>query len=93
MSKTTITIAFDLHHLEGYTDAYLAQLWHVAQANPAPISDASAGDIAEKIGREISRRWLAHVPADLWCHQGRHADSRALADMRSAARASGAGHV
>lgn len=72
MKKSTITIEFDLDALDGYTDAFLAQLWHVAQANPAPITEAAAGDIAERIGREIIKRWLASMPAELWRHQGRH---------------------
>lgn len=85
MSKAAITIAFDLDALPDYTDAFLAQLWHVAQANPAPIADAAAGDIAERIGREIIKRWLAGTPADLWSHQGRHHAQCRLMDERSAA--------
>ena len=83
MTKTAITIEFDLGAMEGYTDAFVAQLWHVAQANPAPISDIAAGDIAEHIGREIIKRWLARTPPDLWSHQGRHYYSCRLTDERS----------
>ena len=83
MSKAAITIEFDLGNLDNYTDAFLAQLWHVGQANPAPITDAAAGDIAERVGREIIRRWLASTPADLWNHQGRHHYSCRLTDERT----------
>ena len=30
------------------------------------------GDLAERIGREIIRRWLGGVPPELHRHQGRH---------------------
>lgn len=71
-APTSITITFNLDSLQSDTDEFLAQLWHVAQANPAPIFDRAAGEIAERIGREIIRRWLERQPAALWSHQGRH---------------------
>ena len=52
--------------LPHYADAYLAQLWHVSQANPAPFSDTTACRFAELVSREIVRRWLAQTPPDLW---------------------------
>jgi hypothetical protein len=70
--KTNITIEIDTHRLADFNDQHLATLWHVAQANPAPISDRAAGEIAEAIGREIIARWLRTVPPELWHHQGRH---------------------
>ncbi len=66
-----ITIEFDLVRLRTYDDRFLATLWHVAQANPAPHGDKKAGEVAEKIGREIIRRWLGTVEPELWRHQGR----------------------
>lgn len=72
--KTTIAFEIDTDSLHSYDDSYLAQLWHIAQANGAPIEDRAAGKVAEHIGREIVRRWLASVPPALWNHQGRHAD-------------------
>jgi len=72
--KTTITITVDAAALSTLADDYLAALWHVAQANPAPIEDRDAGVVAEAIGREIIRRFLANTPPMLWAHQGRHAD-------------------
>lgn len=70
--KTTITFEVDADHLAAFDDQYIAQLWHVAQANPAPLGDVDAGDFAEHVGREIVRRWLAATPPQLWAHQGRH---------------------
>lgn len=70
--KTEITIAIDTDQLEQWTDEYLAQLWHIAQANPAPLDDPDAGEIAESIGREIVKRWLRNAGPALWHHQGRH---------------------
>lgn len=68
-----ITIAIDDDKLEHYTDQYLATLWHVAQANPQDgFANREPGEIAERIGREIIRRFLAQTPPTLWNHQGRH---------------------
>ena len=69
-----ITFRIDTGTLPQVTDRYLAALWHIAQANPAPIEDAGAGDLAEYIGREIIRRFLAATPPELWAHQERHAE-------------------
>jgi hypothetical protein len=71
MGKTAITVGIDDALLASYTDSHLATLWHVAQANPAPHGDRSAGELAERIGREIIRRWLAACQPELWHHQGR----------------------
>lgn len=73
MTATTITFTVDADHLTSYTDTYIAQLWHVSQANPAPFGDAEACGFAENVGREIVRRWLGSTPPELWAHQGRHA--------------------
>lgn len=80
--KTAITIEIDADNLGNLTDAYLAQLWHVAQANPAPMEDLNAGRLAEYIGREIVRRFLANTPPELWHHQGHHAYWSTLSDLR-----------
>ncbi len=76
MSTTSITFEIDADKLPHVNDSYLAQLWHIAQANPAEFGDMQACDFAERVGREIVRRWLADVPPELWHHQGRHAVSR-----------------
>lgn len=81
--KTAITVTFELDSLTSYTDSFVARLWHVAQSNPADIRDYEAGNIAERIGREIIRRWLAQVPPELWSHQGLHAFECELADARN----------
>lgn len=71
MPATTITILFNDDHLASYTDQHLAFLWHVAQANPAPHGDKRAGEVVERIGREIIRRFVRGVEPELWHHQGR----------------------
>lgn len=76
-----VTFHIDTDNLQSYTDEYLASLWHIAQANPAPIRDRAAGELAEHIGREIIRRWLRWAGAPLWNHQGRHYYSIALTDL------------
>lgn len=68
--KTAVTIEIDTEGLRSLEDRYLAGLWHVAQANPAPSRDVEAADLAEAIGREIIRRWLVATPPELYAHQG-----------------------
>lgn len=84
MSAHAITIIIDTSKLRDYTDQYLATLWHVAQANPADISDTNAGRVAEAIGREIIRRFLATTPPELYAHQGHHAAWHQLCVMKGA---------
>lgn len=71
-NKHVITIEIDEDRLQSINDEYLAQLWHVAQANPAPFEDPDAGALVERIGREIITRWLRNAPVEVWHHQGRH---------------------
>jgi hypothetical protein len=81
--KSSITITFDTDSLHSYTDQHIAALWHVAQANPADgFKSHEPGQIAEAIGREIIRRFLAQTPPELWAHQGRHFESGRLMDLR-----------
>lgn len=82
--KATVAITIDTHSLASKTDEYLAALWHVAQANPADISDRTAGRLAECIGREIIRRFLAATPPILHFHQGHHADWCELSELKGA---------
>jgi len=70
--KASITFDIDTDSLQNFDDFYLASLWHIGQANPAPISDPAAGRLAELIGREIIRRWLQETGVPLWDHQGSH---------------------
>ena len=71
MGRIQFTIEVDDAHLGSYQDAQLAMCWHLAQANPAPHGDRAAGELVERIGREIIRRWLNATPPELWRHQGR----------------------
>ena len=66
--KTTITIEIDTDGLQSVEDSYLAQLWHITQANPAPYDSKVAIKVSEDVGREIIRRWLNSQPPPLWAH-------------------------
>lgn len=79
--KTTITVEIDTDALNGFTDAYLAQLWHVAQANPAPMSDADASGLVLEVGIEIIRRWLKLTPPEVYHHQPGHYHWKTLIDL------------
>jgi hypothetical protein len=82
--KTDITITLDTDALTSYTDQHLATLWHVAQANPMDgFKNSEPGQLAEKIGREIIRRFLASTPPELWSHQGRHFPQGRLMDQKA----------
>jgi hypothetical protein len=71
--KHQITIEVDETMLGRVTDKTLALWWHVVQANPADgHTNPAPGNLAEKVGREIIRRWLKGIEPDLWHHQGRH---------------------
>jgi len=76
MAKTIIQFEVDSSDLEHCDDQYLAQLWHIAQANPAPFGDAEACDFAERVGREIIRRFVSNTRPELWHHQARHVGQR-----------------
>lgn len=72
-SKHVVSIEIDTALLPKYSDAHLAALWHVAQANPAdPFGDKEAGELAERIGWEIIRRWLKGVNPEMHHHQAGH---------------------
>ncbi|REE92616.1 hypothetical protein [Cupriavidus plantarum] len=83
--KHEVTFHIDTRNLATYTDEHLAALWHIAQANPAPITDHEPGELAEHIGREIIRRWLRWAGAPLWNHQGRHFYSAEMAASKESA--------
>lgn len=70
-TTTEVTISIDTAALSNYSDGHLVALWHVGQANPAPHGDRAAGELTERIGREIIRRWLRATEPELWHHQGR----------------------
>jgi len=82
--KTTISITVDTDALQSYTDQHLASLWHVAQANPVDgFSSPDPGVLAERIGREIIRRFLVNTTPELWAHQGSHFPSGQIMDLRA----------
>lgn len=64
-----VTIEIPVWDLRSVTDEYLAMYWHVAQANPAPYNDRPAGELVQRIGNEIVRRWLAAAPVEVHKHQ------------------------
>ncbi|WOI43763.1 hypothetical protein [Acidovorax sp. BLS4] len=88
---TKITFEINRDNLAGYTDEYLAQLWHISQANPAPFGDRAACEFAEHVARECVRRFVSGVPLALWNHQGRHVEkaTRAIASAREDLKAFG----
>jgi hypothetical protein len=81
VTETTIGITFDVHHLPSYSDEFLATLWRVAQANPAPHGDYLAGEVASKVGFEIIRRWLGKAPVEMYRHQQRDSYWQALTQL------------
>lgn len=64
--KTSITVEIDTDGLQSVTDAYLVQLWHLAQANPAPSEDMDADELVADVGTEIIRRWLKRTGPELY---------------------------
>jgi hypothetical protein len=67
-----VTIPIDLRELGRCSDERLAALWHVAQVNPAPYGHPLAGQVADRIGYEIIRRWLKATGPELGKHRGEH---------------------
>lgn len=69
MKENKITITYRADDLSSYTDEYIQNLWHVAQANSAPHGDEEASKLVKDLLYEITRRWLgARTPA-LYSHQ------------------------
>ena len=81
--KANISFDIDTNDLSRVSDEHLVTLWYVVQANPAPIDDEEAGELAEQVGREIIARWVRGTPVPLWYHQGRHASDCKLTAIRS----------
>lgn len=86
MRKVAVTVEFDLDQLQGCTDEYLAQLWHVCQANPAEYGDRGACGMVEAVRFEIVRRWLGVAPVGLYNHQLRSANLREAQEAGDARR-------
>jgi hypothetical protein len=77
--KTRITFEIDTDTLADLDDGYLAQLWHIAQANPAPHGDRDAGELVDRLSTLIISRWLAGTAPELYYHQ---ADDYAMKLLR-----------
>jgi hypothetical protein len=82
MTAVNITLTVDPHGLADYSDKYLAAAWHAVQHAPGPFGDPDLEDLAEKVGREIIRRWLRGVEPEMWHRQGRHVDAAKPATLR-----------
>lgn len=82
MTTHAITIEIDDAKLTSCTDEFLAVCWYAAQHNRARYGDYLAGELTERIGGEIVRRWLQNVPPELW-HQGRDHFRRELSRFAS----------
>lgn len=82
MRKITFSIAVDVDadSLGSVTDQALAELWHLAQANPAPHGDEKAGDLVAAIGYEIVTRFLKMQMPELYNHQPRDFYWKTLTD-------------
>jgi len=73
MTTHEVTCRIDDNEVEHWDNENHALMWHVAQANPADgFRDSGPGELVERIGREIIRRWLRDTPVQLYHHQGRH---------------------
>lgn len=68
MSTHVVTLTINADTLSRVTDEYLHSLWHVAQANPAPVGDRAASELVGAITAEIVRRWLQSAPVDQFHH-------------------------
>lgn len=73
--QAEITFKIDTDSIQGYTDQYVATLWHIAQANPADgYASPGPGRLAEEIGGEIIRRFVTRTGPELWNHKGSNFD-------------------
>jgi len=70
--KHEVTLTIDTDNLGSYTDNFLSAAWHSIQASSATFGDPDMCNLAEYVGREIIRRWLAQQTPPLWNHQGVH---------------------
>lgn len=75
MTTVIVSIKINTDDLQVWTNEHIANLWHVAQANPAEYGNREACDLVERLSREIVRRWLKSQTPSLWNHQGRHAEA------------------
>lgn len=73
--QADITIKIDTEGIRGYTDQYVATLWHIAQANPEDGYESPwPGKLVEEIGSEIIRRFVTRTEPELYHHKGSNFD-------------------
>lgn len=89
----TITLEFDAQGLSGYTDEFLAALWHASQAQSKPFGDKETCETVEQVGREIIRRFLTNTSPALWHFQGRHINFALQVVAQAASNAQEAGET
>jgi len=62
MTTHEVACRIDDNEVEHWDNENHALMWHVAQANPADgFRDSGPGELVERIGREIGRRWLSDI--------------------------------
>jgi hypothetical protein len=62
MTTHEVACQIDDNEVEHWDNENHALMWHVAQANPADgFRDSGPGELVERIGREIGRRWLSDI--------------------------------
>ena len=62
MTTHEVACRIDDNEVEHWDNENHALMWHVAQANPADgFRDSGPGELVERIGREIIRRWLRDI--------------------------------
>ena len=85
--RVSITPDANVDDVDGYSDTYLAAVWHAAQAAPGKYGDQVAARVVQKVGFAIIRRWLAGVAPEIYRHQPdeyTHAVRSALGTYRPA---------
>ena len=62
MTTHEVACRIDDNEVEHWDNEIHALMWHVAQANTADgFRDSGPGELVERIGREIIRRWLRDI--------------------------------
>ena len=64
MTTHEVACRIDDNEVEHWDNEIHALMWHVDQANTADgFRDSGPGELVERIGREIIRRWLRDIPS------------------------------
>jgi len=73
MTTHEVACRIDDNEVEHWDNETHPLMWHVAQANPADgFRDSGPGELVERIGREIIRRWLRDILSSSTTTKGRH---------------------